>query len=154
MAKNEILLGGVQIGFRNFAGKASDYNDEGSRNFVVFLDEQKAKELEAQGLNVKWPKPLPEDSTLDPDEDMRQPYLPVAITFHPYPAKVVIIVDDKAEELDEGSVDMLDWAQIVNVDLVVRPYHWERKGRSGIKAYTKAIYVTIAQDEFEKKYGI
>jgi hypothetical protein len=55
--------------------------------------------------------------------------------------------------LGEAEVDLLDWADITNVDLIVRPYEWTVSGKSGIKAYLQAIYVTIEEDALELKYA-
>lgn len=153
MIQGQVSMEGVRIGFRNFNGEEGQYNKKGDRNFVVFLDDETAKNMKAEGWNVKFPK---DRDDIDPDEDTREPYLPVSVTFGQYPPKVVLINGQggKATKLDEDSVGMLDWAEIVDVDCIIRPYNWTVNGNSGTKAYLKALYVTINEDEFAEKYGI
>jgi hypothetical protein len=48
---------------------------------------------------------------------------------------------------------MLDYIDIAKVDLVVNPSWYDFNGRQGYSAYLKAIYVTMLQDDLEKKYA-
>lgn len=146
---NTVLMEGVRIIFRNFAGKEGKYNREGDRNFAVLLDDEVANAMAADGWNVKWLKPRE-----DADEDETpQAYLQVSLNFKGRPPRVVMITSRGRTHLDEDSVEMLDWADILNVDLIVRPYEWTVNGKSGIKAYLQSIFVTIEEDALERKYA-
>lgn len=146
-----IAIEHADLGFKNFEGREGPYNKSGDRNFVVFLDEKFATELDSDGWNIKWPRP---NDNLSPDMDDRRPYLPVSISFDYYPAKVVLVNGESVSHLQEEEVGMLDWAEVENFDLVIRPYNWTVNGNEGIKAYVKALYVTLETDEFSAKYGI
>lgn len=143
---NTVTIEGARIVFRNFAGKEGQYNREGDRNFAVLLDPQVATDLANDGWNVKALKAREEG-----DED--QPYLPVTVSYKGRPPRVVMITSRGRTNLSEDEVDILDWADIENVDLIFRPYEWTVNGRSGVKAYLQSIYVTIREDELELKYA-
>lgn len=145
---NTVLMEGVRIIFRNFSGKEGQYNREGDRNFAVLLDEKVATAMAEDNWNVKWLKPRGED-----EEESPQAYLPVSVNFKGRPPRIVLITSRGRTNLDEGSVEMLDWVDIINVDLIVRPYEWTVNGKSGIKAYLQSIYVTIDEDPLEQKYS-
>lgn len=145
-------LENAQVGFRNFEGREGMYNKEGDRSFAVFLDDHElAQELSDEGWNVKFPK---EREGLAPEDDNRNPYIQVSVGFDFYPAKVYLISNEVPTMISGEEVGMLDWAELQNVDLVLRPYKWEVNGNSGIKAYLKAGYFTIVTNEFDEKYGI
>lgn len=147
--ENTVLMEGVQIIFRNFTGKEGQYNREGDRNFAVLLDDKVAHAMAEDGWNVKWLKPR-EDAE---EGETEQAYLQVSVNYKGRPPRVVMITDRGRTNLDEDSCELLDWADIKNVDLIVRPYSWEVSGKTGIKAYLQSIYVTIDEDELEKKYA-
>lgn len=146
---NTVLMEGVRIVFRNFAGKEGQYNREGDRNFAVLLDDRVAEEMARDGWNVKWLKPR-EDAE---EGETPQAYLQVSVNFKGRPPRIVLITSRGRTNLDEDSIEMLDWADIQNVDLIVRPYEWSVNGKTGIKAYLQSIYVTIEEDALERKYA-
>lgn len=147
-----VSLEGVRIGFRNFEGREGPYNKSGERSFAVFLDRQTAEAMAADGWNVKFPKD--NGNFIDPDAEPRDAYLQVSVGFDFYPANVYLISNGQPTRLSEQEVAMLDWAEIENVDLVLRPYEWSVNRNSGIKAYLKSGYFTIVSDPFAAKYGL
>lgn len=147
MANSQIVMEGVRIIFRNFEGKEGQYNRLGDRNFAVLLDNETAEELTKDGWNVKWLKAKEEYN------EPEQAYLQISVNFKGRPPRVVMINSRGRTDLDEDTVDTLDWIDIANVDLIVRPYEWSVNGKSGIKAYLKSLFVTVDEDELEIKYS-
>lgn len=145
MKKSNIVLENAKIGFRNFAGEAGKFNAAGKRNFCVFLDIEFGKVLEEDGWNVRWLKPRDE-------ADEPVPYLQVAVSYGKIPPNIVLVTSKGKTRLDEANVNVLDWAEIANTDLILRPYDWDVSGKQGTKAYVKSMYVTLVEDEFESKY--
>ena len=152
MAKKEmkrranVTIEGARIIFRNFKGEASQFNRKGDRNFCVVLDEEIAKDLESEGWNVKR-KPPREDG----DDELI--YLKVKVAFGNYPPVIKQITSCGATKLDEDTVMILDTAAIENVDLIISPYEYDVNGKTGIAAYLRKMYVTIQEDDLDKKYA-
>lgn len=145
-----VVLEDVRIIFKNFAGKEGQYNREGDRNFACLLTDEWAKFLTDGGWNVKTTK----ERELDEGEMTGgEPYLPVTVSFKGRPPNVALISSRGRTNLGVDEVEMLDWADIRKVDLIVRPYDWTVNGKQGRKAYLKSIFVTINEDELDLKYS-
>ena len=142
---NNVVIENARIFIRNFSGEADKFNKEGSRYFCVILPTETATAMSEQGWNVRW---------LDGrDDDIRTPYIQVAVGFKFYPPKIVLISSSGRTSITEDTVSMLDWAELEKVDIIIRPREYSVSGRSGIKAYLKTMYATLVEDELDIKYA-
>lgn len=141
-----IVIENARILFRNFEGRGDRFNREGNRNFnVVIPSIEMAEELLSDGWNVKFLQPRDEG-------DESTPIMEVGVSFKVAPPKIFMVTRHNKTLMDEKTIESLDYAEIANVDLVIRPYNWEVNGKCGVKAYVKTMYVTIEEDEFADKY--
>jgi hypothetical protein len=136
----------AHIRFRNFSGNKTQFNPAGNRNFCVDIPENLVEVLEQDGWNVKF---------LDPREegDPAQPYIQVKVKFDFKPPRVVLVKSNGQVNLTEDMVSILDFTEIKKVDLIVRAFQYDVQGKTGLSAYLKTMYVTIEEDELERRYG-
>lgn len=143
-------LENVRIIFRNFTGRETQINQPGDRNFCAILPEPLAAKMLTDGWNVKHLKPQEDD-----EGEVGEPYLPVKVGYKFRPPKIIQITSVNRTNITEDIVGTLDWVDILNVDITVRGYHWEMpSGTSGLKAYLQSMYITIDEDELDRKYAI
>ncbi len=142
---SNINIENARLVFRNFRGEEQRFNPAGRRNFCVLINDDDAEMFKKDGWNVRYLAPREE-------EDEPQAYLQVAVSFDNRPPQVWLIAGGRKTNLDVDSINILDWAEIETVDLIIRPYNYDVNGKQGVKAYLKSMYVTIVEDEFEKKY--
>lgn len=138
--------------FRNFSGKASQYNAEGNRNFVIALDPDKAHELQEKGWPVKWTP----DRYSDDGEMRATMRVNVKYTTRDgrklIPPKVVVISSSGKVNYTEDMIGLIDTMDISKCDLILSGYEYKTMGREGVSAYLKTAYITMAEDALDLKY--
>lgn len=145
--EDTISIENATIIWPNFSGKETKFNRLGSRNFNVLIeDEEFAQKLIEDGWNVR---PLP---PRDDGDDIHY-VMQVQVRFDGIPPRIWLVTKHGKTMLNEATVGELDYADIKNVDLIIRPYNWNVSGKSGVKAYLKTMYVVINEDEFADKYS-
>lgn len=146
-AMDNLVIENARMIFKNFAGEESKFNRAGNRNFCVILDnDDDVQNLLELGWNIK---------VLTPRDEDEKPvhYLQVSVGFGNIPPKITLISGRTRTALTEDTVETLDYAEVENVDLIIRPYNWEVNGKTGVKAYLKTMYVSVVQDVFAGKYS-
>mgnify|MGYP004673128181 FL=1 len=144
-----IYFENAEITFKNFSGRPTKYQrQEGFRTFSVVVDDpDMAQRLSEDGWNVRILRPRNE-------EDTPRHVLDVSINFNFWKKpEIYMICDSHKTKLDEEDLDILDGADIVTSDIVVRPRLWDDNGTTRIKAYLQELYVTIHQSRFAAKYA-
>ena len=142
---NNIMIENARLIFKNFSGEESKFNRGGNKNFCVVLDPDMAQDLADEGWNIKYLRPREEG-------EEPTPYIQVTVAYGNIPPKVIMIAGRNKTPLDGFAISTLDYAEIKNVDLIIRPYHWEVNGKQGLKAYLKTMYVEIEQVAFASKF--
>lgn len=145
---DNIMIEDARILFRNFGGRENPpFNAAGDRNFCLILPPDMVEPMREDGWNIKQLKSREEG-------DEPESYVQVAVNYDKgRPPRVVLITSKNRIELGAGEIEMLDYADIKTLDLVLNPYPWALRGNKGIKAYLKTAYVTINEDELELKYA-
>ena len=138
--------------FRNFAGRASQYNAEGDRNFVIALDQELGHELQQKGWPVKWtPDRYSDDGEMRATMRVKLKYTTRDGRKLVAP-KVIVISSQGKVSYDESMVGLLDTMDIAKADIILNPYEYKAMGREGVTAYLKTAYITMAEDALDIKY--
>lgn len=146
LKSNRIQILNGEIIFKNFRGKANDYNRSGAMKFSVVIDEQYVEHLKNDGWNVKLY--TPRDEKYDPFY-----YLEMELRYNHVPPKVFSVLKDKIQELNEDTVGELDYVDISHGDMIINGSKYDVNGRQGTKAYVNKLYVALNADILDEMYG-
>lgn len=149
----EILIEDAKIIFTNFSGRPTKFKPEGGeKTFCVVLPQRLAKDMAEDGWNVRFP-----DDPADDEEEgqAKDPIIQVKLGYSPNarPPKVVLITSNGVQYLTKDMVEILDSMDFSKIDLKFNSSNWEFGGKAGIKAYLKSMYLTMDEDELDRKYA-
>lgn len=110
----KVMPGSMDLIFRNFAGKKTDFNDEGNRNFCIKVDEADVEVLADANINIKRTKD-------------NEPYFKVNVRYSNVPPTIVRVkptADGKKIKtvIEEENLWSLDKSLIADASISVSPY--------------------------------
>lgn len=142
----EVTIEDAQIILRNFAGKPTQYNAAGNRNFGVILTDDVAEAMRRDGWNVKL-------LTAKEEGDSDRPWLKVSVGYK-FPPRIICLTEKARTMITEDTVETMDWVNIKTVDLTIVGAPWEVNDATGIKAWLKTMYLTVDEEYLDKKYAV
>ena len=148
MEKNSVLIEGTRFIFgTNFRGEVNKFNQNGARIAnIIIPDVAVAQQMAEDGWNVKY---LRDDEDGNPGE----PHIKITLGYKGHtPPRVVMVTSNGNTELFEDTVSLLDSVDVLNVDVFLTPWVWD-KDTGAIAAYVKSMYVTIEEDYLDQKYS-
>lgn len=143
-----VTLRNAQIlpgGWRDFSGTGRFAEDGKKRIFNVKLEEEVALAMQADGFNIKPLRALDED---DENDGYR---LEVDASFRVRPPQVWMVSGGMRTLLDEGAVNVLDYADIERATLAINPFPWESANGSGVKAYLHKAIIYLREDDLDEE---
>ena len=144
--RENVIIENAQIIFPDFTGKKGKFND--IPKFSVILEDELAEKMKADGWNVKYRTPR------DPEYDDGYYYIEVKISFKKRkPVMAIINSNNKAVEVNENNLEMMDLVTIKKADVEFRPYNYDFAGKHGTAAYLNTLYVWRQESKLEQMYS-
>ena len=128
--------------WRNFGG-AERFNEQGKRTFNIKLDEDVALQMQRDGFNIKPLRALDED---DENDGYR---VEVKVNYNNRPPQVWLVSGGQRTLLDEGAINILDYADIEKASVAINPSPWETASGSGVAAYLHKMVVYLREDDLD-----
>lgn len=141
------MIDDARIRWRNFAGRAEQYNDAGKRNFTLVIpDMDIANEFLKRGWGVKINPPR---------EEGELPFIKLKVNVR-YGGRrdpeVFLYSGGNKTKLTEDTVRLLDDIDIERINLDIRPHDWSGTGE-GCSAYLESIEVFQNLSRFAARFA-
>lgn len=155
--RNELVIEGATLKYKNFKGEGSKYNAEGRRNFVLVLTEDVANELYEAGWRVKkngYDAKLDRRRTGDMHDDLDEAEYRLTVNVNmdsKNPPKAFKKTTKALIPLDEETIGSLDYSDFDDVYLEINGYDGNQTGQ--LAGYLKTIVATVANDRFNELFG-
>lgn len=153
--KTQLLqINNASLRYRNFKGEKRDFNNEGDRNFSVYIPTDEIAEALRNDVNefgVGWKVKIRAPRN---EEDVPMLHMPVKVKYTDRSApKVYLRSGDNCVELNENTIGMLDDIRIAYCDLDIRPYDGEGRFGPHRTAYLQSIWVVqdLTGDRFASR---
>ena len=157
MKTNNLFIENTRFIFNtNFSGdpKRDKYGSSERKGNIVIPDIDMARRLIDEGFNVKMTKPKEGYE----DEYVPTYYILAKLAYRDrngepkqWPPKVILVAGDSATELNEESVNCIDYAWIDHVNVVLKTYESERGKSFYIK--TMEVFQRINDDPILARYA-
>ncbi len=136
----------VKWAFSHFDGRADTFNDDGDHNFTIMLPEDQARDLIAEGWNVR---------TMDGREegDPSEYLLKVKISYRFEPPKIFVIKGTRKFRASESDLVDIKRSTCEQLDVIITPSRWVHGRESGVTAYVKEMYAKIKESRFSANYA-
>lgn len=121
---------------------------DGDYKFTVFLPEDLYIAMADEGWYVKHKEKYA--------GDQREFQIDVGFRFDKYPPNITMITDDGARvPITEDNVAILQTADFERVDLVIRPYNWQKDSSSGVSAKLDSmdVYLRRPRRRYNASFG-
>lgn len=155
MAKERRLISIEDTNFiwmTNFSGdpERDRFGSDARKANVVIPDPDMAMDLLEQGFNVRQTKPKPGE-----EEDFIPTYfVSISVNYDTdWPPKIYLVSGDADPvELNEDTIDILDKCYVLNVNVVLNPYHNPRTNKKSLYVRTMYVEQDIEDDPFAHRY--
>lgn len=142
--RNVLQFDDVEIPFKNFSGRASDYNAEGNRNFTIRITKDIWEELKEEGWS---------GLSIYTNKDGDELYLmKIKLGYKFDNGPMVRVKAGKIKKtFDEGRIRELDNIYLISGSMDIKPSYWQRGKDKGISPWLKSAEFIMEVDRFDEE---